>query len=84
MDSNKIQMVMDWPKPRTVGALCGFLGLTCYYRKVIKDFFSIATPLIALLKEGFAWNEATDHTFNDIKRALTMAPVLQLPNSVPP
>jgi hypothetical protein len=51
MDSSMVQAVSDWPTPRSVCALRGFLGLAGYYRRFIKDFGSIAAPLTNLLKK---------------------------------
>jgi hypothetical protein len=34
MDHQKIQAVEDWPQPRTVHAVRGFLGLAGYYRNL--------------------------------------------------
>jgi hypothetical protein len=51
MDSDKVLAVVDWPAPRTVRAVRGFLGLAGYYRKFIKGFVTIAAPLTALLKK---------------------------------
>ena len=45
MDNGKVQAILDWPKPRSVRALRGFLGLANYYRKFIKDFGTVAAPL---------------------------------------
>ncbi|KAK3124678.1 hypothetical protein QOZ80_7BG0590520 [Eleusine coracana subsp. coracana] len=81
MDSSKIQAMVDWPPPCSVRALRGFLGLAGYYRKFIKNFGSIATPLTRLLcKEGFSWTEEAMAAFDRLKQALTTAPVLCLPN----
>uniref|UniRef100_A0A453RCQ9 Reverse transcriptase/retrotransposon-derived protein RNase H-like domain-containing protein n=1 Tax=Aegilops tauschii subsp. strangulata TaxID=200361 RepID=A0A453RCQ9_AEGTS len=81
MDSDKVLAVVDWPVLRTVRAVCGFLGLAGYYRKFIRDFGTIATPLTALLtKDGFLWTPAATIAFEALKKALTTAPVLQLPD----
>lgn len=64
MDTAKISSIMDWPKPTTLKALRGFLGLTGYYRKFIKDYGKTAQPLTFLLKNGaFGWSEQEDNAF---------------------
>ena len=35
MDQSKVQAMMDWPNPKTLKELCGFLGLTGYYHRFI-------------------------------------------------
>lgn len=66
---------------RTVRAVLGFLGLTGYYQKFIKDYGVIAAPLTRLLKkEAFAWTESAKQAFATLKTALMMALVLQLPD----
>jgi hypothetical protein len=81
MDPQKVQGVMDWPTPRSVRALRGFLGLAGYYRKFIQNFGAIAAPLTKLLtKEGFGWSMEAEEAFVALKRALTIAPVLQMPD----
>ena len=81
MDSDKVLAVVDWPVPHTVCAVRGFLGLAGYYRKFIWDFGTIAAPLTALLKKDiFLWTLATNIAFEALKKALTTAPVLQLPD----
>jgi hypothetical protein len=75
MDPAKVQAVKDWPTPRTVRALRGFLGLAGYYRKFIRDFGSITTSLTKLLKkEGYRWTATS--AFEALKEALTSAPVM--------
>ena len=80
MDPDKVQAVADWPTPRSARAVRGFLGLAGYYRKFVKEFGTIAAPLTALLKEGFAWTEATSVAFTTLKTAVTTAPILALPD----
>lgn len=53
MDQVKVSAVLDWPHPRNIRSLRGFLGLAGYYRKFIQDFRHIAAPLTKLLCKDF-------------------------------
>jgi hypothetical protein len=57
MDKSKVQAMTDWPQPKTVRELRGFLGLTGYYRRFIKHYGALALPLTQLLCNGemFIW-----------------------------
>ncbi|XP_075111167.1 uncharacterized protein LOC142181667 [Nicotiana tabacum] len=83
-DPKKIAAVQQWPTPTTVKQLRGFLGLAGYagyYRKFIKGYRLISRPLTELLrKDNFHWTVSADQTFAELKKALTSAPVLALPN----
>ena len=81
VDPTKIQAVIEWPTPTTAKGVRGFLGLAGYYRKFIRNFGCIASPLTRLLsKEGFHWNEAAEMAFKQLKEALTSPPILCLPD----
>ncbi|XP_070032723.1 uncharacterized protein [Nicotiana tomentosiformis] len=80
-DPKKIQAVQQWPTPITVKQLREFLGLAGYYRRFIREYGHISKPLIELLrKDHFKWNDQATAAFQDLKDALTSAPVLALPN----
>ena len=56
-----------------------FLGLTGYYKRFIKGYANISRPLTDYLKkEGFVWNPEAIHSFQSLKLALLLAPVLAL------
>jgi hypothetical protein len=58
-----------------------FLGLASYYRRFVKGYGDVAAPLTQLLrKEGFQWCAEAEAAFRALQRALTSAPVLQLPD----
>jgi len=72
---------MEWPHPKTINQLRGFLGLTGYYRKFNKGYASLATPLSNLLKrETFHWSDKAEAAFQQLKTVITPQPVLALPN----
>ena len=85
MDSAKVQAIRDWPVPRSARAVRGFLGLAGYYRKFIHNYGAMAAPLTSLLKkEGFSWNAEAAAAFEDLKTAVTAAPVLAMPDFAKP
>lgn len=80
MDPNKIKSVHQWSVPKHVKGVRGFLGVTGYYRKFIKDKGKIAQPLTVLTKEGFQWGPQAQETFEILKEKIIMALVLALPD----
>ncbi|KAL8155195.1 hypothetical protein AgCh_000539 [Apium graveolens] len=64
----KTQSMVDWPLPGNIKELRGFLGLTGYYRKFIKNYARIACPLTdQLRKYNYCWSDKAIHAFNTLK-----------------
>ena len=80
-DPEKAKKVSTWPTPTTVKEVRQFVGLCSYYRKWIKDFASICTPLYRLTDKNakFIWTPKEQEAFDIMKDKLTSAPVLAYP-----
>ena len=51
MDPAKVEAVRNWPVPKTLRDIRGFIGFANFYRRFIKDFSKIARPLHDLTKK---------------------------------
>jgi hypothetical protein len=81
-DPKKVEVIQNWPIPKSTKDVRSFLGMAGYYRKFVAHFGIISRPLTTLLKKDtiFVWTELADQSFNALKTALAQAPVLAIPN----
>ena len=81
VDPAKIEAVVNWKSPRSVTEVRSFLGLAGYYRRFVKGFSVIASPLTKLLRKGvmFEWSDICQNSFEQLKEMLVEAPVLTQP-----
>ncbi|KAA3470696.1 reverse transcriptase [Gossypium australe] len=64
MDRNKVECVLNWPIPKTLKELRGFLGFSEYYRRFIKNYGIMDRPLTNLLKNwAWSWDEQATVAF---------------------
>ncbi|XP_027158420.1 uncharacterized protein LOC113760043 [Coffea eugenioides] len=82
VDPAKVEAVINWKQPETPTEVRSFLGLAGYYRRFIQDFSKIAGPMTELTKKGakFVWTPKCESSFQELKKRLTSAPVLVLPD----
>ena len=52
VDPAKIEAVVNWKSPQSVTEVRSFLGLERSYRRFVKGFSVIASPLTKLLRKG--------------------------------
>ncbi|KAH0603205.1 uncharacterized protein H6S33_008209 [Morchella sextelata] len=67
MDPRKVETVKNWTVPKTVKDVQAFLGFANFYRRFIRGFSELASPLTRLTSQI---------AFNALKEAFTTAPIL--------
>ena len=81
-DSSKVDKIRQWPRPRTVAQVRGFLGLVQYLRKFIPQLAEHTAVLTPLTKKGVTnvprlWGSKEEGAFEAIKKIVTSLPVLR-------
>jgi hypothetical protein len=79
---SKAKAIEDWPQPENLKQLRQFLGLSGFYRHFIDQYSKISKPLTDLLAAHtpFVWGSRQQQAFQELKIALTTAPVLIFPD----
>lgn len=86
VDVAKTETVKSFPVPKTQRQIRSFLGLCNYYKKFVKNYSHICTPLHNLLRQDvkFKWTPECQQAFDKLKTALTSAPILAYPDPSKP
>jgi ribonuclease HI len=65
MDPSKVQDVLSWKAPKSVGNIQSFLGLVGYYRRFIEGFLKIRKPMTVFMRKDkkFEWTSACEASF---------------------
>jgi hypothetical protein len=82
IDPERVQSIKDVRPPVNKKALQSFLGKINFIRRFVPNFAERIKPLSALLKKdvAFRWGNEADRSFEDIKNAISQAPVLISPD----
>ena len=84
-DPQKVAALMDWPLPTSTTEVRSFLGFCNFYRKMIRNYSTIAAPLSALTSALQPFPHTlpvpAQEAFHRLKLALSTAPVLCIPQT---
>ena len=82
VDPAKTEAVAKYPVPTDLHRLRSFLGMANYFRRFIKGYAQMTNPLTDLLKKDrpWVWRAEQQSAFENVKTALTSAPVLAIPD----
>ncbi|XP_036145206.1 uncharacterized protein LOC105831336 isoform X1 [Monomorium pharaonis] len=77
-----VEAILNFPVPKNVREVRGFVGLCSYFRKFIERFSLIAKPLYDLLKKdvAFEFKECQLRAFEELKAKLASTPILSIYN----
>jgi hypothetical protein len=86
IDPSKVKDVLSWNTKKNVLDIRSFLGLAGYYRRFIEEFSKISKPMAELLEKGkaFEWMPRREASYQELKKILTTAPVLTMPDMEKP
>jgi hypothetical protein len=86
VDPSKVQDVLGWNLPTSVGDIHSFLRLAGYYQRFIEGFSKISKPMTELLEKDkkFKWMPFCEASFQELKKRLMTAPILVMPNMEKP
>ncbi|XP_070027759.1 uncharacterized protein [Nicotiana sylvestris] len=82
VDRAKMEAIEKLPPPTSVRGIRSFLGHAGFYRRFIKDFSKISSPLCRLLEKdtSFKFDDACLKAFDELKRRLVTTPIIISPD----
>ena len=81
VDSEKVEAIMSWERPKSIFEIRSFLVLAGYYKWFIEDFSQLAAPMTRLTRKGvkFEWDDLCEKAFQELKMRLTTTSILIIP-----
>nr|XP_018624123.1 uncharacterized protein LOC108943944 [Nicotiana tomentosiformis] len=80
--AENLATTIAFPPPTSVKDIRSFLGHAGFYRRFIKEFFKIASPLCKLLENDnpFVFSDDCRVAFEELKKRLVTAPIIVAPD----
>jgi len=79
MNAKKVESIKSWKASASVKDIQIFIGFANFYRRCIKNFSAICTPITNLLKgdpKKFSSGKEQQEAFEDLKGRFISAPIL--------
>jgi hypothetical protein len=72
MNREKVKAIQDWPIPKSVSEVRSFHELASFYRRFMKDFITLPTPLNEVVQKSvwFKYGEEQELTFALLKEKI--------------
>ena len=82
VDKANVDLISNFPHPKSVKEVRSFLRHASFYRRFIKDFSKISKPLCNLLVKDvpFIFDESCLDAFEKLKKLLTSSLIIRPPN----
>jgi hypothetical protein len=82
IDLSNIDVIVNWPEPKSVTEIHSLLGAVQYWRRFISNFSFIEAPFHSLtsVKNTFQWGGKKQKAFDTLKEKISTTPVLALSN----
>jgi hypothetical protein len=81
MDQKKVQAIVEWKTPKSLRDIQVFLGFANYYRKFIKNYSAVVSPITKLTrketKDNWKWTDEAETAFQKLKEMFTTGPILR-------
>jgi hypothetical protein len=83
-ESEKVEKILNTPKPKTKKEIKSLLGQASFYREYIQSYSSVIAPLTDLTRKGFPeiviWTPEAVSSFEKLRKLLSEEPVLKIPD----
>jgi hypothetical protein len=82
IDPKRVEAIKNLSLPRSKKDIQSFLGTIKFIRRFIENFVELTKHINSMLRKNseVKWTDKSNHSFNDIKEAIMIAPVLISPD----